>query len=174
MRDLLYTEALILGFFYFGADLKNFAATFYVEDGKIIFIKFWLGNYTQFLYEGNNGFKWVNLTYKTSQLKIKLKLYHIFISACSAMHSSWVPLDPACPPPPPFLKSCFPSTLFCSTLFYGILDSSTYPHATPYSPNPTNQPSLVQISTGQFYQFNCHFVKGKVISKCKNDKPWKT
>ena len=136
--------------------MKNFAATFYVEDGKIIFIKFWLGKYTRFLYEGNNGFKWVNLTYKTSQLKIKLKLYYVFISACSAMHSLWVPLDPACLPPL-FLKSVSPP-LFSARPSYGILDSSTYPHATPYCPNPTNQPSLVQISTGQFYQFNCRFL----------------
>ena len=136
--------------------MKNFAATFYVEDGKIIFIKFWLGKYTRFLYEGNNGFKWVNLTCKTSQLKIKLKLYYVFISACSAMHSLWVPLDPACLPPL-FLKSVSPP-LFSVRPSYGILDSSTYPHATPYCPNPTNQPSLVQISTGQFYQFNCRFL----------------
>ena len=50
------------------------------------------------------------------------------------------PVDPACTP---FLKSLFPSPLFYSTPVWGILGSFPHPHATPYCPNPTNQPSLV-------------------------------
>ena len=82
-------------------------------------------------------------------------------------------LDSACLP---FLKSLFPSHLFCSTSFQGILDSSlpADPHATP------NLPWFKQISKGWFYQFNCcflhmhnNFAKDKVISKRKNDKTWK-
>ena len=44
---------------------------------------------------------------------------------------------------PPFLKSLYPSPLFCSILLSGILDSSPHPYTTPSCPNPTNQPSLV-------------------------------
>ena len=50
------------------------------------------------------------------------------------------------PPPPLFLNLCFPSPHFCSTPFYGVLDSSPQPDTTPYCPNPTNQSSLVQTN----------------------------
>ena len=55
------------------------------------------------------------------------------------------PLDQDCPPPF-FLNLCFPSPHFCSTPFYGVLDSSPQPDTTPYCPNPTNQSSLVQTN----------------------------
>ena len=76
------------------------------------------------------------------------------------------PLDLACPP---FLNFCFPSPLFCSTSFQGILHNSPHPHVTPSYPNPTNQPlnkyqkSDFTSSTVTFYQksiFNLlnHFI----------------
>ena len=64
----------------------------------------------------------------------------------------------------PFLKALLPLPFF---LFHPILRyfrQFPHPHATPFFPNPTHQPSLhiingfKQISKGWFCQFNCRFL----------------
>ena len=60
---------------------------------------------------------------------------------------------------PHFLKSLFPSPLFCSTPFQGILDSpTTLKEPPPALIQSTNLLWFKQISKGWFYQFNCCFL----------------
>ena len=54
------------------------------------------------------------------------------------------PPDPACPSP--LLKSLFPLTFFLLHPILKYFGQFAHPHATPYCPNPTSQPSLVQTN----------------------------
>ena len=130
---------------------------------------------------------------------------------------------------PPFLKSLFPlPCLFSVPPLLSYFRQFPCPHVTPYYPNRTNKPSLVQTNIKRvilpvqlllsiknqflmffiplqigylnlqdvfsfifrqlrmtffhkiivaeknfFFQMHNIFAKGKVISKCKNNKPWK-